>query len=345
MDYRQLPKIELHLHLDCSLSYQVVQQLDPTVTRSQFDNEFIAPLPALDLVEYINRSSRGYLLMQTAAQLRLVTLDVLRQLDADGVLYAELRFAPLLHTQQGLSPTQVVEAVQDALTEATSLYRVIPRLILCTLRHYTEAESMETVRLVEKFIPQGWVVGFDIAGPEDGFPPTNQLETFEYLRKENAHFTIHAGEAYGLPSIWEAIQICGAERLGHGVRIIDDIDFSSSTPKLGALASYIRDRRIPLELCPTSNLQTGAVKTYSEHPIGKLAKLRFRVTLNTDNRLMSNTSMSNEMTQCVKSFDWKFADLQRVTVNALKSSFIPFEERLEIIEKIIKPGYAAIASE
>lgn len=132
MDYRQLPKIELHLHLDCSLSYQVVQQLDPTVTRSQFDNEFIAPLPALDLVEYINRSSRGYLLMQTAAQLRLVTLDVLRQLDADGVLYAELRFAPLLHTRQGLSPTQVIEAVQDALTEAASLYRVIPRLILCT---------------------------------------------------------------------------------------------------------------------------------------------------------------------------------------------------------------------
>jgi len=148
-----------------------------------------------------------------------------------------------------------------------------------------------------------------------------------------------------LPSIWEAIQICGAERLGHGVRIIDDIDFSGSTPKLGALSSYVRDRRIPLELCPTSNLQTGAAKTCTEHPIGILAKLRFRVTLNTDNRLMSNTSMTNEMTQCVKSFDWKFADLQRVTVNALKSSFIPFEERLEIIEKIVKPAYATISAE
>ena len=160
---------------------------------------------------------------------------------------------------------------------------------------------------VVKYRDKG-VVGFDIAGPEDGFPPTNQLETFEYLRKENAHFTIHAGEAYGLPSIWEAIQICGAERLGHGVRIIDDIDFSGDKPKLGPLASYVRDRRIPLELCPTSNLQTGAAKTYSEHPIGILAKLRFRVTLNTDNRLMSRTSMSNEMSECVtcgKQDHWK----------------------------------------
>jgi adenosine deaminase len=214
--------------------------------------------------------------------------------------------------------------------------------LLCGMRQNNR--SQEAAAAVIKYRNKG-VVGFDIAGPEDGFPPTNQLDTFEYLRKENAHFTIHAGEAYGLPSIWEAIQICGAERLGHGVRIIDDIDFSGSTPKLGPLASYVRDRRIPLELCPTSNLQTGAAKTYAEHPIGKLAKLRFRVTLNTDNRLMSNTSMTHEMSQCVKSFDWKFADLQRVTVNALKSSFIAFEERLEIIEKIVKPAYTAISAE
>ena len=214
--------------------------------------------------------------------------------------------------------------------------------LLCGMRQNNR--SQEAAAAVVKYRDKG-VVGFDIAGPEDGFPPTNQLEIFEYLRKENAHSTIHAGEAYGLPSIWEAIQICGAERLGHGVRIIDDIDFSGDKPKLGPLASYVRDRRIPLELCPTSNLQTGAAKTYSDHPIGVLAKLRFRVTLNTDNRLMSRTSMSNEMNQCVKSFGWKFADLQRVTVNALKSSFIPFEERLEIIEKVVKPAYAAISVE
>ena len=195
-----------------------------------------------------------------------------------------------------------------------------------------------------KYRDQG-VVGFDIAGPEDGFPPSDQLDTFEYLRRENAHFTIHAGEAYGLPSIWEAIQLCGAERLGHGVRIIDDVDLNHTPPRLGKLAAYVRDRRIPLEMCPSSNIQTGAAANFADHPIGDLAKLRFRITVNTDNRLMSATSMSNEMTELVKAFDWTFLDLQRVTINALKSSFIPFEERLAIIEKVVKPGYLAISAE
>ena len=203
--------------------------------------------------------------------------------------------------------------------------------------------SQEVAELVVKYRDKG-VVGFDIAGPEDGFPPSDQKDTFDYLRKEDAHFTIHAGEAYGIPSIWEAIQLCGAERLGHGVRIIDDIDFSGSEPKLGRLASYVRDRRIPLELCPTSNLQTGAAASYAEHPIGVLAKLRFRVTLNTDNRLMSQTSMSFEMEEAVKAYKWDFAELQRVTINAMKSAFIPYPERLKIIEQIIKPGYAKVSS-
>jgi adenosine deaminase len=258
-----------------------------------------------------------------------------------------VRGAPELFTEQGLTFDQVVEATLEGYKQgmaeaAREGNKIRVESLLCGMRQNNR--SQEAAAAVVKYRNKG-VVGFDIAGPEDGFPPTNQLETFEYLRKENAHFTIHAGEAYGLPSIWEAIQICGAERLGHGVRIIDDIDFSGDKPKLGPLASYVRDRRIPLELCPTSNLQTGAAKTYSEHPIGILAKLRFRVTLNTDNRLMSRTSMSNEMIQCVKSFGWKFADLQRVTVNSLKSSFIPFEERLEIIEKVVKPAFAAISAE
>jgi len=213
---------------------------------------------------------------------------------------------------------------------------------LCGMRQ--NKRSQEVAELVVKYRDRG-VVGFDIAGPEDGFPPSDQQESFDYLRHENAHFTIHAGEAYGLPSIWEAIQLCGAERLGHGVRIIDDIDMSGPEPKLGLLASYVRDRRIPLELCPTSNLQTGAAKNIGEHPIGVLAKLRFRVTLNTDNRLMSQTSMSHEMEEVVKAFNWDLSELQRVTINAMKSAFIPYPQRLEIIEAIIKPGYAEIAAE
>jgi adenosine deaminase len=285
--------------------------------------------------------------MQTRDGIIQVARECAIDLARDGVVYAEVRGAPELFTEAGLTLNQVVEATtagyKEGMAEAKREGNTIRvESILCGMRQNNR--SQETAEAVVKYRDQG-VVGFDIAGPEDGFPPTNQLDTFEYLRKENAHFTIHAGEAYGLPSIWEAIQHCGAERLGHGVRIIDDIDFSGTTPKLGRLASYVRDRRIPLELCPTSNLQTGAAKTIAEHPIGVLAKLRFRITVNTDNRLMSRTSMTHEMTELVQAFGWNFADLQRVTVNAMKSAFIPFEERLAIIETVIKPAYSRIASE
>jgi len=285
--------------------------------------------------------------MQTRDGIIQVARECAIDLARDGVVYAEVRGAPELFTEAGLTLNQVVEATtagyKEGMAEAKREGNTIRvESILCGMRQNNR--SQETAEAVVKYRDQG-VVGFDIAGPEDGFPPTNQLDTFEYLRKENAHFTIHAGEAYGLPSIWEAIQHCGAERLGHGVRIIDDIDFSGTTPKLGRLASYVRDRRIPLELCPTSNLQTGAAKTIAEHPIGVLAKLRFRITVNTDNRLMSRTSMTHEMNELIGAFSWNFADLQRVTVNAMKSAFIPFEERLAIIETVIKPAYLRIASE
>ena len=285
--------------------------------------------------------------MQTRDGIIQVARECAIDLARDGVVYAEVRGAPELFTEAGLTLNQVVEATtagyKEGMAEAKREGNTIRvESILCGMRQNNR--SQETAEAVVKYRDQG-VVGFDIAGPEDGFPPTNQLDTFEYLRKENAHFTIHAGEAYGLPSIWEAIQHCGAERLGHGVRIIDDIDFSGTTPKLGRLASYVRDRRIPLELCPTSNLQTGAAKTIAEHPIGVLAKLRFRITVNTDNRLMSRTSMTHEMNELIGAFGWNFADLQRVTVNAMKSAFIPFEERLAIIETVIKPAYSRIASE
>jgi adenosine deaminase len=255
--------------------------------------------------------------------------------------------APELLTEKGMSLSEVIEAILEGFREGEkeakaegNTIRVVS--LLCGMRQ--NQLSQEVAELAVKYRDKG-VVGFDIAGPEDGFPPSDQLDTFEYLRKENAHFTIHAGEAYGLPSIWEAIQICGAERLGHGVRIADDIDFNHTPARLGRLSSYLRDRRIPLEMCPSSNIQTGVASSFADHPIGKLAKLRFRITVNTDNRLMSATSMSREMNELVKACDWNFLDLQRVTINALKSAFIPFEERLLIIDEIVKPAYAAIAAE
>jgi len=352
---KRVPKALLHDHLDGGLRpetiIEIAQQIGykklPTDDPKQLADWFEESCNSHSLVRYLETFSHTIAVMQSKEAIIRVSRECAIDLARDGVVYAEVRGAPELFTEQGLSLDQVVEATlegyKQGMAEAASEgNKIRVESLLCGMRQNNR--SQEAAAAVVKYRNKG-VVGFDIAGPEDGFPPTNQLETFEYLRKENAHFTIHAGEAYGLPSIWEAIQICGAERLGHGVRIIDDIDFSGDKPKLGPLASYVRDRRIPLELCPTSNLQTGAAKTYSEHPIGMLAKLRFRVTLNTDNRLMSRTSMSNEMFECVKSFGWKFADLQRVTVNALKSSFIPFEERLEIIEKVVKPAYAAISAE
>ncbi|HEX6916631.1 MAG TPA: adenosine deaminase family protein, partial [Phycicoccus sp.] len=189
------------------------------------------------------------------------------------------------------------------------------------------------------------VVGFDIAGAEAGYPPTRHLEAFEYLQRENAHFTIHAGEGFGLPSIWEAIQWCGADRLGHGVRIVDDITVEDDgTARLGRLAAYVRDRRIPLEMCPSSNIQTGAAESVAAHPITMLKDLRFRVTVNTDNRLMSGTSMSREMQLLVDEAGWTLEDLRWVTINAMKSAFLPFDERLALIDHVVKPGYAALGA-
>lgn len=352
-EIRALPKALLHDHLDGGLRPQTIIEIAeeigynklPTKDPDELATWFEESCNSGSLVRYLETFDHTIAVMQRREDLVRVARECVIDLARDGVVYAEVRGAPELFTNDGLSIDKVVEATLEGFREgeaiAASEGRVIRvESILCALRQ--NHRDRDAAKAVVKYRDKG-VVGFDIAGPEDGFPPTNQLQTFEYLRRENAHFTIHAGEAYGLPSIWEAIQYCGAERLGHGVRIIDDIDLSGSEPQLGRLAAYVRDRRIPLEICPTSNLQTGAATTIAEHPIGVLSRLRFRVTVNTDNRLMSRTSMSNEMYQLVQAFGWTLADLQRVTVNAMKSAFIPFEERLQIIEEVVKPGFAKIA--
>jgi adenosine deaminase len=352
---KRLPKALLHDHLDGGLRPQSIIEIAekinykklPTHDPIELGKWYEESCNSHSLVRYLETFSHTVAVMQTQDSIVQIARECAIDLARDGVVYAEVRGAPELFTEQGLSIDQVVEATiegyKQGMAEAAKEGNPIRvESLLCGMRQ--AGRSQEAAEAVIKYRDKG-VVGFDIAGPEDGFPPTKQLETFEYLRRENAHFTIHAGEAYGLPSIWEAIQICGAERLGHGVRIIDDVDFSSGQVKLGRLASYVRDRRVPLEMCPTSNLQTGAAASIKEHPIGALAKLRFRVTVNTDNRLMSDTSMTHEMNELVNAFDWNFLDLQRVTINALKSAFIPFEERLAIIEKVVKPAYLAVSAE
>ena len=352
---KRIPKVLLHDHLDGGLRPQTIIDIAaeigytalPTQNAEELATWFRESCDSGSLVRYLETFSHTIAVMQRRKDIIRVARECALDLARDGVVYAEVRGAPELFTENGLSMDDVIEATlegyKQGMAEAKAEgHEIAVYSLLCGMRQ--NKRSQEVAELVVKYRHKG-VVGFDIAGPEDGFPPSDQKETFDYLRKEDAHFTIHAGEAYGLPSIWEAIQLCGAERLGHGVRIIDDIDFSWPEPKLGQLASYVRDRRIPLELCPTSNLQTGAAKSYAEHPIGLLAKLRFRITLNTDNRLMSQTSMSFEMSEAVKAFGWDFTELQRVTINAMKSAFIPYPERLKIIESVIKPGYQKITSE
>ena len=350
---RLAPKVLLHDHLDGGLRPQTILDLAadcghelPAGTEGDAEalgRWFAEAADSGSLVRYLETFDHTVAVMQTEAALERVARECVLDLADDGVVYAEVRYAPEQHVETGLSLDQVVAAVQagfDAGVAETG-GRIVVRQLLTAMRH--QARSREVAELAVAWRDRG-VAGFDIAGAEAGFPPTRHLDAFEYLQRENSHFTIHAGEAFGLPSIWEAIQWCGADRLGHGVRIIDDITVhDDGSVELGRLAAYVRDKRIPLEMCPASNIQTGAAASIAEHPIGLLTELRFRVTVNTDNRLMSRTSMTDEMWALVEAFGYRVEDLRWFTINAMKSAFLPFDERLRIIDGMVKPGYARSA--
>jgi len=367
---RRAPKALLHDHLDGGLRPQTIIEIAETVgyqglpatDAEALGQWFRDSADSGSLERYLETFDHTLAVMQTVDGLQRVARECVEDLAGDGVVYAEIRYAPEQHLQAGLSLEGVVEAVNEGFRQgekraADAGHPIRVTALLTAMRH--AAKSTEIAELVVRYRDQG-VAGFDIAGAEAGFPPTRHLDAFEYLRRENAHFTIHAGEAFGLPSIWEAIQWCGADRLGHGVRIVDDLSvgdlpytadparFSAADPaevSLGRLSSYVRDRRIPLEMCPSSNLQTAAADSIAHHPITLLKRLKFRVTVNTDNRLMSGTSMSREMGLLVAEAGWTVEDLRWVTINAMKSAFIPFDERLAIIEDVVKPGYAALLAE
>jgi adenosine deaminase len=349
--YVQAPKALLHDHLDGGLRPDTVIEIAdevghelPITQPEALDRWFVEAADSGTLERYLETFEHTVAVMQRRQDLCRVARECVEDLAADGVVYAEVRYAPEQHLTAGLTLDEVVDSVREGFEEGTTLAAsrgrpIVVRQLLTALRH--AANSREIAELVVRHRDHG-VSGFDIAGAEVGFPPTRHLDAFEYLQRENAHFTIHAGEAFGLPSIWEALQWCGAERLGHGVRIVDDIDTANRHAKLGRLASYIRDRRVPLEMCPSSNLQTGAASSIVDHPIGLLTQLRFRVTVNTDNRLMSGTTMSREMELLSESFGYDLDDMRWFTVNAMKSAFLPFDHRLDLIERVIKPGYAAL---
>ncbi|PTA45685.1 adenosine deaminase [Micromonospora sp. RP3T] len=349
-DIIKAPKALLHDHLDGGLRPATIVELAaeadhelPTTDPDALGRWFAESANSGSLERYLETFAHTVAVMQTASALRRVARECALDLAADGVVYAEVRFAPEQHLERNLTLDEVVEAVVTGFREGSTLAGeagtpIRVGTLLTAMRH--AARSQEIAELAVRHRDTG-VVGFDIAGAEAGFPPTRHLDAFEYLQRENFHFTIHAGEAFGLPSIWQAIQWCGADRLGHGVRIVDDIT-PGNPPVLGRLAAYVRDKRIPLELCPSSNVQTGAAASIADHPIGLLRDLRFRVTVNTDNRLMSGTSMSREMALLVEAFGYGWKELQWFTINAMKSAFIPFDERLRIIDEVIKPAYAEL---
>jgi adenosine deaminase len=343
---RAMPKVLLHDHLDGGLRPETVIDLAadvgyadlPTHDPGELTQVLTAGAHRGHLNLYLDAFRHTVAVMQTRDALHRVAREAAEDLANDGIVYAEVRFAPELHTERGLTLDEVVHAVLGGFADGSADGRIKVRALLTAMR--TAARSLEIAELAVRHRDSG-VVGFDIAGAEAGWPPSRHLDAFQYVHRENFHATIHAGEGFGLPSIWEAVQYCGAERLGHGVRLAEDIGVAEDgTPALGRLAGYIRDRRIPLEMCPTSNVQTGAAESIEKHPLRLLRQLQFRVTVNTDNRLMSQVTLTDEFALLVREFGYDWPDLQWLTVNAMKSAFAPFDERIALINTILKPRFA-----
>ncbi len=347
---KRIPKVELHDHLDGGVRPETIVELA---------KEYKVELPTndpVDLAEWLcrgaNRKSlRLYLegfgialsVMQTPEALERIAREALEDLAADNVVYAEIRFAPVLHLSDKMNLESVVRSVLRGLEEGKKKTGVEYGLLLCTMRSQTV--SLETAELAVSFREKG-VVGFDLAGDEYGHPPKKHLDAFEYIRRKNFNITIHAGEAFGMESIWQAIQYCGAHRIGHATRLIEDMMVHGTRiEKMGSLSSFIRDKRIPMEVCLSSNVHTGAASSFDEHPFPIYYRNNFRVFLCTDNRLMSNTTLGKELYLAVKHYNLTLRDLEKMTINAMKSSFIHHDERIKIIYDILKPGFTKIRTE
>jgi adenosine deaminase len=316
MNFKTLPKVELHLHFDCSLSYAVVSRINPLVTLEDYRNDFIAPAKCTDLVEVLTRSANSIALMQTEEQLRLVAFDVFEQLQQESVVYAELRFAPLLHTEQGLSAEEVVEIVDAAAASASRATDIEARLILCTLRHFTTEQSMQTVKLVERF-KGTHVAALDIAGDEAGFSLDAHIPAFQFARQNGIPYTAHAGESRGAESVWETLSVLRPLRIGHGVHSIEE----------PSLVEHLRREHIHLEVCPTSNYQTNAVDTYAGHPIARLYDAGLSLSVNSDDRTLCNINLTREYEKLHHIFGWDKTHFFQCNVNAIRAAFLPEAEK------------------
>ena len=347
---RSLPKVLLHEHLDGVLRPKTVIDLARSAKYAQLPTEDPEELARWfhqganqgSLPKYLEGFAHTIAVMQTEEALERVAYEQAEDLSRDGVVYFETRFAPVFHTRKGLSHQQVVSAVLKGLERGRKDFGISSGLIICAMRNMDV--SLEMAELAVDFRERG-VVGFDLAGEEGGYPPKKHVEAFHYIQRQNFNITIHAGEGFGKESIWQAIQYCGAHRIGHGTRLIDDIAIADGKAvKLGDLAQYVLDKRIPLEICLLSNVHTGAARSLSEHPFKILYQEKFRVTLNTDNRLMSDTTMTKEFEAAADTFGLSLDDFERITINAMKSAFLPYDRRCDFIYSVIKPGYAKVRS-
>jgi len=351
---RPLPKVLLHDHLDGGLRPLTILELArdqqytalPTEDPGELADWFHRGAKRGSLPLYLEGFAHTCGVMQTPEALERVAYEMLQDMRDDGVVYVETRFAPVFHTSKGLHWDDVVAAVLKGLERGKADFGVDYGLIICAMRNMQL--SGEMAELAVDFRERG-VVGFDLAGEEGGFPPKKHIDAFHYIQRENFNITIHAGEAFGKESIWQAIQWCGAHRIGHATRLIEDIALDTQDPssvaKMGYLAQYILDKRIPLEICLSSNVDTGAAESLEKHPFGLFYRCGFRVTLNTDDRLMSDTTMTREFMVAHETFGLGLDDLEKLTINSMKSAFIPYDRRIRVIYDIIKPGYATARRE
>ncbi len=347
-----VPKVLLHDHLDGGVRPQTIIDLAdelkysklPTRDVGELANWFYVGANKGSLVEFLKGFEHTTAVMQTKEGLERVAYEMMEDMKSDGVAYIETRFAPVFHLTKGLYLEDTVTAVLAGLEKGKRDFGVGYGLILCGMRNMKN--TLEIAELAVNFREDG-VVGFDLAGEEGGYPPKKHLEAFQFIQRSNFNITIHAGEAFGKESIWQAIQWCGAHRIGHATRLLEDIvlDDDGEVVSFGELAQYVLDKRIPLEICLLSNLHTGAVDQLDHHPFGILFKEKFRVTINTDDRLMSNTDLTNEFLTAVKYFNLSIDEIEKITINAMKSAFIPYKERLRYIYDIIKPGYHKVKSQ
>ena len=340
---RAFPKVSLHDHLDGGLRPQTIIELAaanghplPTDNADDLRRWFAESANSGSLERYLETFDHTVAVMQTAPNLRRVAREFVEDLAADGVIYGESRWAPEQHLRTGLTATEAIEAVRDGLAEGMAGCRkrgqeIEVRQLLTAMR---QAEPTREIAELALRYRHDSVAGFDIAGPEKGYPPSRFLESFQLLRRQSAYYTIHAGEADGCHSIWEAVQVCGANRIGHGVAIVEEIQLNDGAIRLGDFAAYLRNEQIPLEMCPSSNVQTGTVTSIAEHPINRLDQLGFRVTVNPDNRLMSATSMTRELSLLAEAFDYTLSDIRRLSSNAAKSVFAPYEVRKALVQRI-----------